>query len=387
MWDDKSMRGKSLRVLGPYRNGGKWRLVVFEDGGRKALLADSQDEAVALKARLLRLFEDRSRLPISAALDEWLSEKRQAGLRETSLSAISGKLRPFLPLDATLGEITPQRAARMYAAETQRQGRFGTVQAASHHKVLRSSRALFDWAVQRGYIASNPFANIRTIGRARAGKAQLRQDEAKKLNDLAIARAQAGDEQALAILVQLVMGLRSSEVLGLRVRDLDAAGTVLVIDGQKTHNARRSLSIESAPLRALLARHCQPLRPEQLIFGADRAAPYHTDRLFKALRRLCAEADIPQVCPHSLRGLHSSLAVARGASSRFVAEALGHGSDAITKRHYIAPDALAGATVKRVAEALTDAPPRRDLEPLHEALRSLSSEELEALFASVRDRR
>jgi hypothetical protein len=81
------------------------------------------------------------------------------------------------------------------------------------------------------------------------------------------------------------------------------------------------------------------------------------------------------------------LAVARGASSRFVAEALGHGSDTITKRHYIAPDAMAGAVVKRVADALEGSPPRRDLDPLREALRSLSPEDLDALFASVRSRR
>lgn len=61
------MRGNGLRVLGPYRNGSKWRLVVFEEGGRKAMLAASQDAAVALKARLLRLFDDRSRLPVGTA--------------------------------------------------------------------------------------------------------------------------------------------------------------------------------------------------------------------------------------------------------------------------------------------------------------------------------
>ena len=84
-----------------------------------------------------------------------------------------------------------------------------------------------------------------------------------------------------------------------------------------------------------------------------------------------------------MRGLHSSLAVARGASSRFVAEALGHGSDAITKRHYIAPGALAEASVKRVNEALHGAAPATDLAPLREALASLPPAQLAELLASL----
>lgn len=267
------MPSTRLRVLGPYRNGEKWRLVLFDQHGRKAVLASTEAEAEALKSSLLRRADDGAQLSIAAALDEWLGEKRQAGLTESSISAIATKLRPFLPLEAMLGEITPQRAAQLYQAETQRVGRFGPLRAASHHKVLRHSKALFGWAVERGYLRANPFAQVKTIGKARAGKTQLRQDEAKKLNDLLIDRAGAGDESALAVLVQLVMGLRSAEVLGLRVRDLDAAGTVLVIDGKKTANARRSLAIESQPLRLLLARHCSTLSSEQLIFGATRATP------------------------------------------------------------------------------------------------------------------
>ncbi len=80
----------------------------------------------------------------------------------------------------------------------------------------------------------------------------------------------------------------------------------------------------------------------------------------------------------------------RGASTRFVAEALGHGSDSVTKRHYIEPTALRNASIKRVTEALAgrpDMPPNPpapvDLSALAATLRSLNPEQLKALLSSI----
>ncbi|MBL9003243.1 MAG: hypothetical protein JNJ46_03300, partial [Myxococcales bacterium] len=39
---------------------------------------------------------------------------------------------------------------------------------------------------------------------------------------------------------------------------------------------------------------------------------------------LCDAANVPRVCPHSLRGLHATLAIEEGASGEAVARALGH---------------------------------------------------------------
>jgi len=157
---------------------------------------------------------------------------------------------------------------------------------------------------------------------------------------------------------------------------------VLVVEGTKTRNARRRLEIKSAPLRDLLSRHCQA-RASDLIFGNGREVPYHTNRLHKALEKYCIEAGVPVVCTHSLRGLHSSLAVTRGASSKLVAEALGHSTDAITRKHYISPEAMDSARATRIAEALAPKPTAPDLKALEGLLRHLAPEHLEALLTSV----
>ena len=379
------MPSKIARVLGPYRNSDKWRLVVFDENGRKALLAPTLEEAEQLKSGLLRMFSNRSLLTIGAALDEWLEHKTQSGLKPASIQMMRRRLESFLPLAKALGELTAPQAAKLYLDETKREGRTGVVRPATHHKTLGFAKELFAWAVEREYLRENPFAKVKRLGRASAGKLQLREDEARKLSALLI-EASASDSAALALLVQLILALRSSEVLGLRVRDLDADATVLVVEGTKTRNARRRLEIMSAPLRQLLGRHCAGLAPGELIFGNGRAEPYRVQRLQKALAKYCTQAGIPVVCPHSLRGLHSSIAVTHGASSKLVAEALGHGTDAITKKHYISAQALDSARATRIAEALTPKSPAPDLGHLESLLRQLAPEQLATLMASVAKR-
>src|SRR5262245_54285860 len=108
-------------------------------------------------------------------------------------------------------------------------------------------------------------------------------------------------------------------------------------------------------------------------------APLTATTLHHALRRSCKKAGIPIVCPHSLRGLHSTLAVQAGATCSLVAQALGHGSTDVTKRHYIAPSALESARSARVASALLGTP---DMNLLINTLRSLPAEQLDAVCSS-----
>lgn len=228
--------------------------------------------------------------------------------------------------------------------------------------------------------------DVQPIGKARRGKLQLRQDEARLLSDYLIARATEGDYHALALLVQVLLGLRSGEVLNLRKRDLDCGGTRVVIDGTKNDNAKRTVELKDAPIvMDLLARRVAPLAPEALIFAPEgRDRPLTTTMLYKVLTRYCKIAGVPVVCPHSLRGLNATLAVEAGATCSLVARALGHGSDAVTRRHYIAPSALDSARSARVASALLGT---ADLDSIIATLRHLPAEQLDTVCSAVGYRR
>lgn len=57
--------------------------------------------------------------------------------------------------------------------------------------------------------------------------------------------------------------------------------------------------------------------------------------------------------PHSMRGLHSTIAVERGATGRVVATAIGHTSfERITVPHYLAPGTAERARARRVQKVL-----------------------------------
>jgi hypothetical protein len=76
--------------------------------------------------------------------------------------------------------------------------------------------------------------------------------------------------------------------------------------------------------------------------------------LYHWLGMFCAEAKIPPVCVHNLRGLHATLATEAGMSSHVVANALGHSSPAVTHAHYIQPSTQKRMSTKRVIEKLAE---------------------------------
>lgn len=380
------MRVKNASVLGPYRNGDKWRVVLIEDAGRTAKLCATLEEAEQLKATLQQHFQDRSRILLSDALAEYIAEKERNGAMPATVRTLRAKLGQFLPDNYTLGELSPAVAARLYQHETERQGKFGRIKAATHRNLLRSAKCFFTWAVGRGYVRENPFAAVKPVGKIHTGKQQLRLEEARRFSSHLLEHAPA-DQAALAILVQITMGLRSSEVLRIRVRDVDNGGAVLWVDGTKTRSSKRVLNVESEPLRRLLAEKAASRTPSELLFGEVSGEPHGHGYLWKAVRRYCQSAGVPRVCPHSLRGLHSTLAVERGGSSRLVADALGHSSPEITHRHYIDGDRAKNASVQRVTQELglgsASPGPAPDLAALAQALRALSAEQLAALLQQV----
>ncbi len=378
---------KQPRVLGPYANGDKFRLVVFEGGSRKSVVVPTRQEAQRVKEQITCMLGARPRLTIGEALAEYLGDKQQRGAVGSTIATLSYKLGQFLPADTALADLTPAGAEQLYRDETTRRGRSGRpVAAATHRGLLRSAKGLFRWAVERGYLDRNPFAGVRPVGRVNVGKAQLRIDEARRLCAVLLTHAET-DAGAVAVLLQLMLGLRSSEVLQRKVRDLDDGGRVLWIPAGKTRNARRRLLVPEL-LQPLLLRLTTKAPPERSLLCGEPGRAYGTDFLRHRVHRYCELAGVPRVCPHSLRGLHSTLALEAGATSGAVAAALGHGSFAVTARHYADPDTLRNTTARRVSEALQDPPPRRappglSTAELIEALRCLPPAERAAVLAAV----
>lgn len=376
----------TARVLGPYVNGSTFRLVVFEQGLRKSVTAATRDEAEHLKAEIERMLQDPSVQSTEEVLAEYLTDLQERGLKSRSVIQTEQQLRIFLPVEAPLAQFTPDVAQCLYDnARQQVSARGRPLAVATHQLRLKAAKTFFRWVVARGYLPQNPFQHVRPVGKMNVGKPQLSLDEARRLTRYLWPRATAGDEGATALLTQLLLGLRSSEVLRRQVRDLDDAGQVLIIPSGQTGNSRRRLVVDER-LRPLLLRQIEGKTPDELLFG--RGPGHRTDYLCRRLRLYCEEARVPVVCPHSLRGLHSTLALEAGATSAAVASALGHSSFAMTAKHYADPDRLHNARARRVVEALdAESSSRSEPTELLHRLRALPKEQLAEILRSLGEER
>ena len=374
-----------VRVHGPYPERGRFRLVVVEGTARKSLKVPSREEAEHLRAELLKQVQTRHVLRIGEAVEEFLVFlARERGCKPVSIDKYRAIFQSFLPLPAPLSSLTPDRAAALYRAETERIGRYGkAVAAATHRTALKTAKFFSRWCKRRGYLREDPFADVLPVGRVNTGKKQLRLDEARRLVAVALEGAQKGDRDAIGVLLMLLLGLRSGEVLDRVAADVDDDGRVLWIPHGKTDNARRRLAVPDV-LQPLLRDLASGRGPDEWLFGGNaRGARRGSNVARFALRRYCKRAGVSQVCPHSLRGLHATLAISAGATSHAVASALGHGSFAITARHYADPGAVSGAKTRTVVDALVTAPPTPSAPEAERPPRSLS--DLDALVGKLSD--
>ena len=372
------MAVKVACVFGPYRNRDKWRVIYDEGARRLSKIFATYDEAQAVVQTMRASLSQPAQLPIGDAIGEFLLDKQKQGLRPISIRGWSDRLRLHLDQSATLASIQPRDAQALYDRMV------ATLAPATHRSYLRFIRAFFAWCVARGYLGANPFAGIQLVGKPKRGKPQLRVDEARLLLSTLMDAAERGEEKALGLALQMLHGLRSGEVLGLRARDIDANGTRLCVatEGGKTANATRTLQIVVPALQSLLLRQRTGRRPNDLLFGRGR--PRAGGYLWGFLSQCCQRLNLPHVCPHALRGMHATFAVQDGASAQHVAAALGHGNAEVTRRHYIAPGTERDAHARNLAALLVEPslPPNRLADAIA-VLRALSPAERAALLAAV----
>lgn len=357
--EDFPMRQNGDRVHGPYRHHQRWRLIVDEAEGRRVLSFESEGEALRRKAELLKEIEGRT---VSDAVRAYLASLRERGLRSSTVERAEAHLRRYFALDEKLDgkvvayaktggfleDLRPKRCEELYATLSKQ------VAVDTHRNALVAASSFGKWCVKQGWLRANPAADVEPIGQRNRGKKQLRIDEARKLVDLCISQANAGNDAAVGVLVSLLMGMRASEVTDRVVRDLDDQGRLLWIEVGKTKRSRRTLEVP-AVLRPYLLALAKDRGPEEQLITrkkTKRGRKCGRQWLRYWLRAFCDEAQIPEVCVHSLRGLHATLATEAGMSSHVVANALGHSSPAVTHAHYLQAGTKQRVSTRRVVQKL-----------------------------------
>lgn len=351
---------KSVPIYGPYYDAqtDRHRVVIVGSASRKTLSFSSKAEAERVIAALQQEIAQSTPTTVGQALDDYLQYKERCGLKPPSMRSLQNRLSAFLPLEEAVSALSERRCQALYDKLTESRSWKNTrLAAATHQAVLRNTKEFFRWLVEKKVIAASPWTGVKPIGRAQAGKRQLRQSEAEQLDRVLMVDAERGNEGALALLLQIYTGLRSGEILGLKVSDVEVVKartgqqTQVHVTRGKTKNARRCVKVYEG-VAALLRRHCQGLAAGSRVFASRRAAQPAANWLYKRLKTYAKRMGFAELCPHSLRGLNATLALEGGATTDAVARSLGHGSFAITEKHYADPSAVVNARVARIAAAL-----------------------------------
>lgn len=332
------MAKKNARVLGPYKDREKWKVIRIDARGKRTSKI-VEDRRAALRLAERWRTEARYEVPLSGLINEYLETSSMLPLTQKDIGRTLHRM-----LDSyTVASLTTRRATALIESQE------GAVATLRHR--LKIAKCFYRWLIKGGFAVDDPFAGLSIPGRAKAGKFQLRTSEGERLIDAALGQFELGDAFALAPVLALCMGLRASEACNLTCRDVDAQGSVLWVaaQGGKTVNAARRLKVP-VKLRPLLVRLASGRDSGELLFrGKNRQA------LHNKVRQLCCLARVPVVCPHSLRGLWASLSVEAGVASEAVAAALGHGSFAVTARHYATASAVhAAGTARATSELMPD---------------------------------
>lgn len=330
------------RATGPFRKERPGRATLWivrlhrPDGGRSDVAYSTEAEAEAKRDEFNAANRRAEVATIEAAVTAYLAHKRVVDeCKASTLATTEFRLRNLIgPVyDLACDRLTKMQAAKLY------EKRYAAVKTDTHRNELAETRRFFAWAVKRRYVRGNPFGDVEAVGRRSKGKVQLHADEARKFLAHAFEVASSRDlnemntEAALArgavgALCALLLAMRASEIVGLRVRDVDDEGRLLWVaeeDG-KTAAARRPVRVPEM-LAPFLA---------QLLKGRDGSEPLWHVQLtrrwpLRAVQRLCDEAKVPEVTAHGLRGTLATLARAEGANLIDLVKLLGHTSEAITE--------------------------------------------------------
>lgn len=366
-------------VRGPYkgRRGG-WRLqYCFEDGTYKDLPYPTREAAERDKAELNAALRVEA-LSVAEVLDLYAVHLHEQGNQEGSVYQTITAIRRFLP-DPLVGIASVGQLAM--------EGRYRELRkkyaVATHRNSLSQAKTFGAWLVTGRYLDENPWEGIRGKGKRERGKPQLRRVEARRWLQAALGVAIWGVEavcllvhpepyveqqirrndtwapasdRAVAALCALFLGFRCTEIVRLRVRDLDATeefGDTIVLDRSKTRAGERTIEVP-AVLRPFLIQRARGKLPGAWLFPATRSETGRHDRNWPRhqVQWICELAGVPRVCAHAMRGMVATFAFRAGAVGELVARYLGHESVTTTLESYALPGAGDDATRTRGLQVL-----------------------------------
>jgi integrase/recombinase XerD len=220
---------------------------------------------------------------------------------------------------------------RVWIADLSREG----LAPASVTRMVSAARGFFRFLMLDGHLKIEPTADIDTPQAIAALPKFLTEEEIEQLLAAPDTETLEGVRDRAMLEVMYATGLRVSEMISLRVSDIDLDAGLLNCHGKGSKERRvpigRSASQWLERYKGARARAGFEHQPHFFV----NASGHILTRQFawSAVNRYCAKAGIKHISPHTLRHSFATHLLQRGADSRSVQALLGH-SDISTTQIY-----------------------------------------------------
>ncbi|MCA9633621.1 MAG: tyrosine-type recombinase/integrase [Myxococcales bacterium] len=158
----------------------------------------------------------------------------------------------------------------------------------------------------------------------------------------------------LAILTQLITGIRFGELRALRKEDLDLHAPGLHIRRSQTRRTISTPKNGKARFQVLPRGLADELKvwmmktSGQLLFPSERGLPLPNNTLNRAYTKLAEEAGVRRITSHGARHTSGSSYAVMGAGQKMIATMLGHADTSATERYtHVQVDATRGLVEAR----------------------------------------
>jgi len=294
------------------------------------------------------------KLTVATWLLQWLDGYVASNLSPKTNESYQHELRHYIIPHLggiRLNELRPHHI-QDYIAEALSVGRKLSAGGLSHRTVQYHYRILskaLDDAIKMGLMTVNPCKGVSPPRPARYDIPAIGPDNLTRL-----LAAMEGSGYHLYYHTLLLTGLRRSELLALKWRDMDldlacmyiahslhrlVDGTVIIKE-PKTPSSRRMVDLPPS-LALLLRQHREDqqiqrvimgssLKGEDFVFCHDDASPLNPSTVTHSFSKVAISAGMPQLRLHDLRHIHATMMLRAGIHPRVVQERLGHSTIATT---------------------------------------------------------
>jgi len=271
---------------------------------------------------------------LAAFADHLTVEK---GLSENTVEAYGRDLRDFAEFlrgrGVTAFEVADRQCLVDFVSYMQRKRRLSR---STISRRLSSVRGLYRFMVQEGRTASDPSANLDMPKAPERLPKVLTVEECVRLMETPDRSDPLGLRDAAMIALIYASGLRVSELVGLRLHELNFEAGVVRVLGKGS----KERIVPVAPLALeLITRYLNEARPglacrpdEDAIFLTKRGGPFSRGGFWAAFKAHVRLAGLPEdTSPHTLRHSFATHMLSGGADLRAIQEMLGHSALSTTE--------------------------------------------------------